>query len=275
MRFIFALVLIIGVALAGGAVFLAQGYISQTQVALERERAVRAKLGPMVEVYVTNKPLGYGDPLTKDDVQKIYWPKSALPEKIFQDEPTLFPDPNKPRYVLRQMEKFEPVLAVKVTEPGVEAGLRLTSGRRAFAINVDVTSGVSGFVQPGDRVDVYWTGSTGEAGSATRLIEKTVPVIAVDQTANADSTASATIARTVTVEVSPQQVARLAQAQSTGKLMLSLVGKNDTTEADAAPVDTRILIGEPEKVAEKQEAPACMIRTRRGGEVKDSMPCTN
>ncbi|MGP3698782.1 Flp pilus assembly protein CpaB [Rhodobacter sp. NSM] len=274
MRFVFGLVLMVGLALASFAVYMAQGYISQTQTALEKERDARKKLGPMVEVFVTNKALNYGAPLTKDDVRKIMWPANALPDTIFKEEDVLFSDPSKPRYVLRQMEKFEPVLAVKVTEPGVEAGLRLASGMRAFAIKVDVASGVSGFLQPGDRVDVYWTG-TGSGGETTRLIEKTIPIIAIDQTANADVATSAMIARTVTVEVLPQQVARLAQAQATGRLSLSLVGRNDDTEADAAPVDTRILIGEPDKVVEIEEEPACIIRTRRGAEVVESTPCTN
>ncbi|WP_096785022.1 Flp pilus assembly protein CpaB [Rhodobacter sp. CZR27] len=274
MRFVFGLVLMLGLALAGFAVYMAQGYISQTQVALEKERAARAKMGPMVEVFVTNKPLNYGSPLTKDDVQKILWPASALPETIFRDAKALFPDPAQPRYVLRQMEKFEPVLAVKVTDPGVEAGLRLASGMRAFAIKVDVASGVSGFLQPGDRVDVYWTGNSSE-GEITRLIEKTIPIIAIDQTANVDIATSAIIARTVTVEVSPQQVGRLAQAQATGRLSLSLVGRDDTTEAVAAPVDTRMLTGEPEKVVEVEQAPKCTVRTRRGAEVMESIPCTN
>ncbi|WP_101340052.1 Flp pilus assembly protein CpaB [Cereibacter azotoformans] len=274
MRLIFLFVLMVGIALAGFAVYMAQGYISQTQVALEKEREARKRLGPMVEVFVTNKPLNYGAPLSREDVQKILWPANALPETIFKDETALFPETGKPRYVLRQMEKFEPVLAVKVTEPGVEAGLRLASGMRAFAIKVDVASGVSGFLQPGDRVDVYWTGA-GANGETTRLIEKTIPIVAVDQTANADLATSAIIARTVTVEVSPQQVARLAQAQATGRLSLSLVGRDDTTEADAAPVDTRILIGEPDRIVEIEEKPSCTIRTRRGAELMESIPCTN
>ncbi|WYK05200.1 Flp pilus assembly protein CpaB [Cereibacter sphaeroides f. sp. denitrificans] len=274
MRLVFAFVLLIGIALAGFAVYMAQGYISQTQMALEKERAARKKLGPMVEIFVTNKPLNYGAPLTRADVRTIMWPANTLPETIFQKESDLFPDPTKPRYVLRQMEKFEPVLGVKVTAPGIEAGIRLSNGMRAFAIKVDVASGVSGFLQPGDRVDVYWTGSA-SGGETTRLIEKTIPILAVDQTANADLATSAIIARTVTVEVSPQQVARLAQAQATGRLSLSLVGRDDTTEATATPVDTRNLIGEPDKVVEVEKKPACTVRTRRGAEIMESIPCTN
>ena len=218
MRMIFGLVLVVGLALAGFAVYMAQGYISQTQAELAQERAARAKAGPLVEVYVVNKPLAYGDALTRDDVQKIYWPQNALPDRIFTDEALLFPvGAPGPRYILRQMEKFEPLLAVKLTEPGQDAGLtaRLAKGMRGFAIKVDVASGVSGFVQPGDKVDVYWTGSNG-GSEMTRLIETTVKIIAVDQISNNDRSTTATVARTVTVEATPQQVARLAQAQAPG-----------------------------------------------------------
>ena len=52
-----------------------------------------------------------------------------------------------------------------------------------------------------------------------------------------------TIARTVTVAISPQQVAGLAQAQSTGRLSLSLMAANDETVAEAIEVDQRALLG--------------------------------
>ena len=100
----------------------------------------------------------------------------------------LFPEDTKEqRYVTRQMEKFEPVLSEKVTEPGQIAGLtgQLGVGQGAFAIKVDVASGVSGFVQPGDYVDIYWTGAAGNNGeNVTRLIENGIKVIAVDQNAD-------------------------------------------------------------------------------------------
>ena len=107
MRMVFGLVLLVGLALAGFAVYMAQGFISQTQNALAEERAIREKSGPLVEVYVVNKPLNYGDVLTKEDVQLIYWPENSLPEKIFRDPAVLFPDDGKePRFILRQMEMF-------------------------------------------------------------------------------------------------------------------------------------------------------------------------
>ena len=278
MRTVFGLVLVVGLALAGFAVYMAQGFISQTEDALAQERAIREKSGPLVEVYVANKPLNYGDILTKDDVQLIYWPENTLPETIFRDPAVLFPEDGKEaRYVVRQMEMFEPLLASKVTEPGQPAGLtgQIAKGMRAFAIKVDVDSGVSGFLQPGDNVDVYWTGQTaGVEGDLTRLIENSVKIVAVDQVANGELAAA--VARTVTVEATPEQVARLAQAQATGRLALSLVGVGDDTLSASIEVDNKGLLGiEAQQVVAAEEVKICTIRTRKGGEaVEITIPCT-
>lgn len=152
------------------------------------------------------------------------------------------------------MEKFEPILAVKVTEPGEQAGLTgsLAKGMRAFAIKVEAAD----FLQPGDRVDVYWTGAAGGTqGEMTRLIESTMEIIAA----------------------TPEQVARLAQAQATGRLVMSMVGVGDDTQTGKVEVDTGSMLGitaaAPVEVAAEE---VCTIKTRKGTEVIE-MPvaCTN
>lgn len=297
MRMVFGLVLMVGLALAGFAVYMTRNYFSHTQAELNKALDFNAKVGRLVQVYVVNKEKKYGDPLTKDDVQLAYWPQNTLPAHIFKDQlalgkddPVLFPEGNSdPRYVLRQMEKFEPVLAEKVTDPGQPAGLtgQLAKGQGAFAIKVDVASGVSGFLQPGDHVDVYWTGAAGgnstagNTGDMTRLIETAVKVIAVDQKAD-DSNGAAVVARTVTVAATQTQVARLAQAAATGKLALSLVASADATATDAAvakvEVDGNGLLGITDQPAAPiaEVAKVCTIKTRKGADVVDTpIPCTN
>lgn len=285
MRAVFGLVLILGLGLAGFAVYMVQGYFEQQERALARERAATAQQVPTVEVFAVNRVIEFGEPLTMDDVTVIRYAEPFLPEGVFTTEEELFPEgPGVVRYVVRQMEPNEPVLAVKVTEPGQDAGIttRLATGMRAFAIEVDVASGVSGFLRPGDRVDVYWTGQVTMADysdNVTQLIEQSLTIIAVDQTSD-DNMSGTAIARTVTVEVTPQQVATLAQAQSTGKLSLSLVGQMDETVATAVEVDQRSLLGivEAAPVVEAYVAPEqiCTIRTRRGSDVVEiPIPCTN
>lgn len=278
---VFGLVLVLGVALAGGAVYLAKNQMGAYQARLSAAERARAQMVPLVEVLVLTEALRYGEQLTAEGVRAVKWPENAIPEGAFLKVEDLFPvGKSEFRTVLRAMEKDEAVLAVKVTDPGGDAGVsaRLGAGMRAFAIKVDVASGVSGFLRPGDRVDVYWTGRmTGEErAGVTKLIEASLPLIAIDQTADGDRS-SPTIARTVTVEVTPRQVAALAQAQSTGKLSLSLVGAQDETVSSAVEIDQNSLLGITEQEEVETAAPReCFITTRRGAEViKTPIPCTN
>ncbi|MGC3936335.1 Flp pilus assembly protein CpaB [Roseobacter sp. EG26] len=282
MRMVFGLVLLAGLGLAGGAVYMAKNYIGEYQAQLARAKANERAIVPTETVYVATRALKYGETLQQADVRAVKWPKDAIPAGTFNDLAVLFPEGNEEeRLIVRAMEKDEALLEVKITEPGEDIGLttRLEKGMRAFAIRVDVASGVSGFLRPGDRVDVYWTGAVdiGEGrGDVTKLIESAVSLIAVDQ--NDNSMNGTRIARTVTVAVKPEQVAALAQAQSTGSLSLSLVGAGDDTVLSEIEVDQVSLLGleqaAPSPVAKK--APVCTIRTRRGAEiVAVPIPCTN
>lgn len=279
MRLMFGLILVIGMALAGFAVYMAQDQFKKYQDTLEAQRRALAQNVPLTQIFVATRPLRYGETLTKEDVRLVPWPETALPEGAFKDPAELFSDdPDKPRVVLRAVEKDEPILAVKVTAPGEDAGVssRLAPGMRAFAIRVDVASGVSGFLRPGDRVDVYWTGES-RGREVTKLIQDGVELIAVDQIADADRNRPV-IARTVTVEVTPESVAKLAQAQATGTLSLSLRGASDNTVSGQIEVDQEQLLGiqaEAPKEQPKQEK-VCTIKTRKGGEVLEiPIPCSN
>ena len=283
MRMIFGLVLLVGIALASGAVYLAKGQIGQYKNAIAQAEATKAKIVPTQPIFVVNRALKYGEKLNKEDVRSVDFPVTAIPEGHFNDFAMIFPENSEDqRVVLRPIEKNEVLLSVKVSKPGEDAGLtsRLERGMRAFAIKVDVSSGVSGFLRPGDRVDVYWTGTVGGGQSrneVTKLIESSIPLIAVDQ--RSGEVEGTQIARTVTVAVDPTQVASLAQAQSTGRLALSLVGVGDDGEiASNIEVDQRDLLG----LVDEVQAPAavkqreCAIRTRRGAEVVSiPIPCTN
>ncbi|TNC70940.1 Flp pilus assembly protein CpaB [Rubellimicrobium roseum] len=285
MKNVFGLVLVAGLGLAGTAVYMVRGQFETQAVMLSQyEQALQAAT-PTVEVYAVNRRISYGESITPSDVQLIRYAEPFLPEGVFRTEEELFPEgPDVPRVALRPMELNEPLLVVKVTEPGGDVGItqRLTPGLRAFAIGVDATSGVSGFLRPGDRVDVYWTGTVEEGGQearqVTQLIESGLRLVAIDQSTD-DTAMDIDIASNVTVEVTPQQVANLAQAQASGSLSLSLVGQTDDTVASAIEVDQKALLGledapapAPAPVVMAPEPPPpppriCTVRTRKGAEV--------
>lgn len=278
MRAAFFLVLVVGMALAGAAVYMIQGYVSQTEDLLERERAFNAKAGKLVEVFVFAKDLKYGDELKPEDVTVIYWPEHALPATIFRDKAVLFPENAAgPRYIIRATEAFEPVLASRVTEPGQLASLtaKLGKGMRAYVIKGNIASGVGGFVKPDDFIDIYWTGDI-EGELVTRLIASSVQVIAVDQAFNEDQATGS--ASSVTIGVTPEQVASLTQMQKIGDLSMSLVGSAADVVTDSVEVDTNEVLGIEEKapvvVAPVVEKEVCKRRQRKGTEViEEIVPC--
>lgn len=279
MRAIFGLVFLVGLALAGAAVFLAKSYLGQQEAATAFQSEVLRRTGGLVEVFVVNKPKKYGDTLAAEDVQPILWPKNTLPEGAFVEKDMLFPtETTAPRFVTRDMEAFEPVLAVKVTEPGAQAGLNgdLSAGMRAFAIQVKA----SDYLQTGDHVDVYWSGTPeGSNSSLTRLIESQMKIIAVDRIADDKISDGSITSRSVTIAASPEQVGRLAQAQATGALAMSLVGIGDQTQNPAIEIDNNELLGikpaEAVPVAEQVAAPKiCTVRSRKGTDVVEiPIPC--
>ncbi len=284
MRAVFALVLIVGMGLAGVAVYMIQGYMADLEGALQKERAFNAKAGKLVEVFVFAKAKKYGEPLAEDDVVAIYWPEKNLPESIYRDKAALFPENAPgPRYIMRTTEAYEPVLASRVTEPGQLSNLttKLEKGKRAFAIKVGTNSGISNFVKPDDYIDILWSGNVaGVEGGITRQIESAVLVIAVDNAINEGQVSSDTVAQTVTVAATPEQVARLAQAQATGKLTLSLAANSSEVVEGTVETDTNTMLGiVPEVVVKEEVAPEvkkCFAKQRSGGQVIETdveIPC--
>jgi pilus assembly protein CpaB len=124
---------------------------------------------------------------------------------------------------MRKTEAYEPVLASRVTEPGQLAGLtsKLGPGLRAFQIRV----GVATRAWQASCSRMTLSTSTGPDRSMesnqTRLIESSMQIIAVDDAFN-EGQSSGGVAGTITVAVTPEKVARLTQAQSTGQLTMSL-----------------------------------------------------
>ncbi|MBZ4021242.1 Flp pilus assembly protein CpaB [Rhodobacter sp. TJ_12] len=287
MRMVFALFLALGVALGGVAIYMAQQQMARFQAERDYLVAAQANAPQLADVVVLRRPLKYGERFTMEDLGVVKMQADRLPQGVFhavtapQGTPeaqvaAFLEGETRPRAALRSYEMYEPILAQKITAPGVDAGImaNLAPNMRAFTIEVDVSSGVSGFLRPGDRVDVYWSGSVNEQ-PVTKLIDTNLKLIAIDQSADADRTEETQVARTVTAEVTPQQVAALTLAQSTGRLTLSLVGMQNTAEVGSIEIDRNRLLGiQVQEAVQIEAARVCTIKTRRGTDVIETeIPC--
>lgn len=276
MRLIFGLVLLLGIGLAGFAVKVAMERFNQYQVALAEQRDA---VVPTTEVFVVTRQMRYGERLAPTDVEAIRWPSAFVPFGAFTSRDQLFPPGEEgQRTVLRVIERHEPLLSAKLTAPGEDAGVasRLEQGTQAFTLQIDVVAGVSGFLRPGDRVDVYWTGTGRDGDGLTRLIRSSLEIMALDQTSDTDRN-NPIIARTITFAARPTDIAALTQAQASGRLTLALVGLNDAIVSETVEVSRDELLGTREEVAVAGEGPRiCTVRNRRGADVVElQVPCVN
>src|SRR5690606_20680099 len=107
----------------------------------------------------------------------------------------------------------------------------LGPGMRAVTVPVSATTGVGGFVFPGDRVDMMLTQSVdsndeGPALNAAETIIRNLRVLATDQSTETstgpDGKTEVRVVRTVTLEVTPRIAEKISVAQTIGTLSLSL-----------------------------------------------------
>ncbi len=227
-------IIALGIALLLGilAVYLANVFLTRTE-----ERAETAEVG-MTKVAVAAIPLDYGVQLTPDKVKFVDYPTGSLPPGTFREWNQLAPA-GQQRVVLRPITMNEPILASKLAGEGMGASIAylLPDGMRAAAVRINDVSGVAGFVQPSDSVDVLITRTIPESNNrqVTDVLLQNVRVIAIDQKAEGADGKPA-LAKTATLEVNPTDAQKLALAQQVGTL--SLVLRKPGEEQDAGVLRT-------------------------------------
>jgi pilus assembly protein CpaB len=112
----------------------------------------------------------------------------------------------------------------------------LGPGMRAVTVPVNASTGVAGFVFPGDRVDIVLTqevtGGDGPALKVSETVVRNVRVLATDQRIDSKGEDGKTEVKTfsnVTLEATPRIAEKIAVAQSVGQLSLSLRSIADNT----------------------------------------------
>ncbi|MBR1232846.1 Flp pilus assembly protein CpaB [Bradyrhizobium sp. AUGA SZCCT0182] len=128
----------------------------------------------------------------------------------------------------------------------------LAPDSRAISINVDAASGVSGLIWPGDYVDVVLIQEPTTAGedktaqqhgTLSETVAHNVRIVAIDQEivqgGPSNNAAAGKVARTVSLQLAPDQVKKVIVAGQRGKLTLavrSAVDRQDTGDADTTVV---------------------------------------
>jgi pilus assembly protein CpaB len=204
----------------------------------QAQAAPAVPLGP--KVLVARKALGVGTIIDAESLTYQPWPKELI-QSAYYTEGSPESDMTK---LLGTVVRY-PVTAGQPLTRGALVGpndrgflaAALGPGMRAVTVPVNVSSGVAGFVFPGDRVDVMLTqqvagGGDGPPLKVSETIVRNVRVLATDQRIDSKGEDGKTEVLTfsnVTMEVTPRIAEKIAVAQSMGSLTLSLRSIADNT----------------------------------------------
>lgn len=206
-------------------------------------------VGP--EVLVATRTLPVGTIVTAEDFRYQPWPEGLVQAAYFvKGGGGVDPRQLLGTVVRAEVTAGQPVTQDSLVRPGERGFLAaaLGPGMRAVTVGVSTTSGVAGFIFPGDRVDLVLTqevagGGDGPPLRVSETILRNVRVLATDQRINARDEQGNQVAQaisTVTLEATPRMAEKIAVSQTLGQVSLALRSLAD----NSAELERAIASGE-------------------------------
>jgi pilus assembly protein CpaB len=289
MRAILLVVFAIAIAAAGGAAYLVNDFLQEQR----RQAAAPVPALPVFtgqRVMVADGVIPAGTAIRPSMVRWQPWPAEDIlaPYKVIGDGEGL-----TERQIFTQRNQFEENMTGLITRRTVAAGEPITDalvfervnanfmagnlspGMRAIALPVNATTGVAGFILPGDYVDVVLThdlrdslprgvDAPGANSRVSRYVSETIleslRVLAVDRLFRDNDESEPQVVKNVTVEATPSEVEILNLARQMGSITLTLRALSDRQE----PVGLAALLGfgdvtggaDREMVSDRRVSPA-------------------
>jgi len=157
------------------------------------------------EVAVSKVDLKWGTMLTKEMLERKLFLKKSLPVGCSTDLSSLVG-----RVLISPINANEPILESKLAPTTLKTGgvaAVVTPKKRAVSVKVDKVIGVSGFIHPGNRVDVLVTIQLERSQTPiTKVVLENIPVLAAGpETETKGKEAKASPVEVITLEVTPEK----------------------------------------------------------------------
>jgi pilus assembly protein CpaB len=174
-----------------------------------------------VPIAVAAVDLQWGTQLKPEMIKTAPFLKESLPEGYF----TRNADLNN-RVVIASITKGEPLVEHRLAPISIKTGgvsAVLESGKRAVAVKGDKVIGISGFVNPGNRIDVLVTlRDPNTKLDKTKTVLENIPVLATGTQIQKNEKGEPAPVDVYTLEVTVEEAETLALAASQGKLQFAL-----------------------------------------------------
>lgn len=213
-----------------GGLALAVGLLVSYSVYNRLRTSSGADRVPGVEVVVAANDIQVGTKVADSDIRLLSFPQPNIPPGAYTRKSQVLN-----RGVVLPINRGEFILPGKLAAENAGAGLpsMIPPGMRAVSVRVNDVVSVAGFVQPGTRVDVLATGSSGSERQTTTVLEN-VAVIAVGKSLDRSSTGENQTAPVITLLVSPDDAQKLALVSQEGRIQLALRNPLDTRKGGTA-----------------------------------------
>ena len=220
-------------------------------------------------VAVAAADLTWGTALSKEMVKTTTFLKGSLPEgECFADAASL-----EGKVLIMPVKMNEPILRSRLAPDGIKTGgvaAVVDPNKRAMAVKVDKVIGVSGFVHPGNRVDVLVSLQKAERNSnpITKIVLQNIPVLAtgteIEQKGRNEKPVQVDV---ITLEVAPEEAEKLALATSEGKIQLALRNYNSSKEVTTRGETISSLLSgqavQPKPAVQKARTPKPVVVARQ------------
>jgi pilus assembly protein CpaB len=224
----------LAILLAGATAFLARNYLARKDTEIVQEREAVKVAAPAKSVLVAHIDIKRGQILRPEDTSWQVWPEGALDRNYIvlggPPIPPKSPESFAGSVARNPIAAGEPITDARVVAPGTRGFLAavLRPGMRAISVPVTITSGISGFIFPGDQVDLMlaYTIPAAQLGGvfehkAIETVLRDIRVVAIDQRMDTKP-GEVVVAHTATFEVTPKQSEIIALASRIGEMFLTL-----------------------------------------------------
>jgi len=262
----FAAAAIVGVVTS----FLVIDWLQGTELRRAAQEAV--SVTSTAEVVVAKGELAWGTKLTSEMLQVVKYPSNALPDGYYKSIDEL-----QEAVLLQDIKANEPILRSKLTS-GKDAGTGVAAvtdpTKRAMSVKVDEVIGVSGFIKPGDHVDVMVTidQNAKSQDPVAKMILGNLKVLAAGMQYEKNSTEKdPKPVQVMTLEVDIEEAEKLALASTQGKLRLALRNplNNEKVLTKGANVASLLSSFRPKVSADKDAQPQYRVELIKGADRKE------
>ncbi len=182
-----------------------------------------------VQVAVATADLSWGTKLKPEMIKTTPYLKESMPTGYFSSANDL-----KDRVLLAQLKINDPITEHKLAPISVKTGgvaAIIKPGKRAIAVKGDKVIGISGFINPGNLVDVLVTvRDPKKKEEKTKIILENIPVLATGTQIQENEKGEPAPVDVYTLEVTPEDAEKIALAAAEGKLQMALRSATDANE---------------------------------------------